>query len=165
MSFARCRRAPALLAPEPSGTIRALGLRGLHALSPIREQRRRASVTTTHLHTTSRPVGSPAQAAKVRDTEQPSRPIVGVIGLGTMGGAIARHLLSAGYAVVGHDVAAAARRAFEDAGGAPLGAPSDVAAHSDVIVLSLPSQAAFEEVVTGPGGLTSATPCRATIAL
>ena len=84
--------------------------------------------------------------------------VVGVVGLGTMGGALARHLLSAGCEVVGCDVAAAAARAFEAAGGTPAGTPAEVAARAEVVFLSLPSERDFEEVVSGAGGLTGAAP-------
>ncbi len=37
--------------------------------------------------------------------------VIGVVGLGIMGGAFARHLAKAGWQVIGYDVKAAARRA------------------------------------------------------
>jgi len=42
---------------------------------------------------------------------------VGVIGLGVMGTPIARHLLAAGFAVVGHDIVDEALVCFEAMGG------------------------------------------------
>ncbi|MGH9087398.1 MAG: NAD(P)-dependent oxidoreductase [Acidimicrobiales bacterium] len=89
------------------------------------------------------------------------RPVVGVVGLGIMGGAMARHLLAAGYEVVGHDVALATATAFTEAGGTSLADAAAVAGASDVVILSLPSVAAFEAVVGGPGGLSSAPSPRA----
>jgi L-threonate 2-dehydrogenase len=41
-----------------------------------------------------------------------TRGTVGQVGLGIMGGAFARHLLAAGYNVIGYDVAPAAFRAL-----------------------------------------------------
>ncbi|MDA8266504.1 MAG: NAD(P)-dependent oxidoreductase [Actinomycetota bacterium] len=82
--------------------------------------------------------------------------VVGVIGLGTMGGAMARHLLAAGYRVVGHDVDAGAAERCAAAGGTVVVSAAEVAASSDVVILSLPSVAAFDAVVRGPGGLTEA---------
>jgi L-threonate 2-dehydrogenase len=78
---------------------------------------------------------------------------VGVVGLGTMGGSMARHLLAAEYRVVGHDVAPAAAAAFVAAGGAPAASPAEVAARADAVILSLPSAAAFDEVTSGADGL------------
>lgn len=93
------------------------------------------------------------------------RPVVGVVGLGTMGGAMARHLLRAGYDVVGYDVEARPVTALEEGGGVPATSPGDVATRADVLVLSLPSERAFELVVDGEGGVTGATPARARVAV
>lgn len=86
------------------------------------------------------------------------RPVVGVVGLGIMGGAMARHLLAAGYEVVGRDVAEGAVNAFTEAGGKALGDAAAVAGASDVVILSLPTVAAFESVI---GELASAPSPRA----
>jgi L-threonate 2-dehydrogenase len=93
------------------------------------------------------------------------RPVVGVVGLGTMGGAMAAHLLAAGYGVVGYDVEPRQMAAFEEAGGVACVGPGDVAARSDLLLLSLPSEEALERVVDGPGGVTGAAPPRARIAI
>lgn len=81
---------------------------------------------------------------------------VGVVGLGTMGGAMARHLLAAGYRVTGRDVSTPCVDAFTAAGGAAAPSPATVAAAADLVILSLPSVAAFGDVVSGPGGLVEA---------
>ena len=78
---------------------------------------------------------------------------VGVIGLGTMGGQIARHLLTAGYPVLGRDVEPTARDAHAAAGGSLADSAADVAAKADIVLLSLPSVHAFEDVVNGEDGL------------
>ena len=84
-------------------------------------------------------------------------PVVGVIGLGIMGGAMARHLLAAGRNVVGFDVAEAPTKAFTEAGGSALLDVASVAAAADVAILSLPSVATFQDVVNQ---LASATGVR-----
>ncbi len=84
--------------------------------------------------------------------------MVGVIGLGIMGGAMARHLLAAGREVVGFDVAEGPTTTFTEAGGSALGGVAAVAAAADVVILSLPSVAAFEDVASQ---LASATDARA----
>ena len=76
-----------------------------------------------------------------------AHPVVGMVGLGTMGGAMARHLLAARYEVVGTDVAAAAAERCRKAGATVVAGAAEVAAASDVIVLSLPSVAALGAVV------------------
>jgi L-threonate 2-dehydrogenase len=78
-----------------------------------------------------------------------------VVGLGVMGSAMSGNLLAAGFTVVGYDVAAARMRAHTEAGGEVADSPSSVAARVDTIVLSLPSVAALEAVVSGDGGLFS----------
>lgn len=109
-------------------------------------------------------VGRPGEGP---GTERPApdgdRPVVGVIGLGTMGGAMARHLLGAGFSVVGHDVSPAATQACRSAGATTVANAANVAAAADVVILSLPSVAAFEAVVGGPGGLLDAAPPRARV--
>jgi len=72
---------------------------------------------------------------------------VGVIGLGIMGGAIARNLAAAGWDVVGYDVDAD-RRSEAAAAGVALGAgAADVAANVPMLLTSLPTQAALSAVV------------------
>lgn len=80
---------------------------------------------------------------------------VGVIGLGNMGGALARNLLDAGFSVVGIDTDPERAAAFQDAGGTVVGSPSEVAAEADIVILSLPNVAALEAVLHGEGGLAT----------
>lgn len=86
----------------------------------------------------------------------PSRGEVGVIGLGTMGGQIAAHLLAAGYQVVGRDVAKEPAGALAALGGACAGSAAETAARGDTVIVSLPSVRAFEDVMRGPGGIAGA---------
>jgi 3-hydroxyisobutyrate dehydrogenase-like beta-hydroxyacid dehydrogenase len=81
---------------------------------------------------------------------------VGVIGLGVMGGAIAGHLLEAGFAVAGCDVDP--RRLEEHAarGGSVAASPLETADGAEVVLTSLPSEAALDEVVAGAKGLAGA---------
>jgi 3-hydroxyisobutyrate dehydrogenase-like beta-hydroxyacid dehydrogenase len=81
---------------------------------------------------------------------------VGVVGLGTMGGSMARHLIAAGYQVIGCDTEPDRITAFADLGGVPAASPAGVAAQADIVILSLPSVRAFEDVTAGPAGLTEA---------
>jgi len=80
---------------------------------------------------------------------------VGVVGLGTMGSAIAGNLLRAGFAVVGHDVAAARVEQHVAAGGQAAASSAEVAARAPVVITSLPSAAALGEVVAGADGLAT----------
>ncbi len=58
--------------------------------------------------------GSSTSAAPAAEA---SRPTIGVIGLGIMGGLYARHMLEAGFAVWGFDVSAQRMQDFRQAGG------------------------------------------------
>jgi 3-hydroxyisobutyrate dehydrogenase-like beta-hydroxyacid dehydrogenase len=80
---------------------------------------------------------------------------VGVIGLGNMGGAIAQNLLAAGFEVFGVDIDPARMASFVDAGGKSASSPSEVAQEVAIVILSLPSVAALEEVTQGPEGLVA----------
>jgi len=90
-----------------------------------------------------------------RRTSRRSRGTIGQIGLGIMGGAFARHLLAAGYGVVGYDVAPAAIRALTRAGGRAARSCSEVAARSRILITSLPSAVAMEEAYFGRNGITA----------
>jgi 3-hydroxyisobutyrate dehydrogenase len=69
---------------------------------------------------------------------------VGVVGLGNMGGRIARRLVDGGEDVVGFDLDAA--RAA-DAGARAAASVADVASAADVVLLSLPDSPAIEAVI------------------
>jgi 3-hydroxyisobutyrate dehydrogenase-like beta-hydroxyacid dehydrogenase len=83
------------------------------------------------------------------------RSAVGVIGLGNMGGAIARNLLDAGFDVVGLDVDPARVEPFTRLGGKSATTPAQVTEQADIVILSLPNVAALEDVVHGLGGLAA----------
>lgn len=80
---------------------------------------------------------------------------IGFIGLGNMGGPMARNLLKAGHEVKGFDLSWQAVKAFRDAGGAPAAAVADVAADVDIVVTMLPAGRHVRDVYTGEGGVLS----------
>jgi len=71
---------------------------------------------------------------------------VGIVGLGIMGGAIARNLLERGWRVIGYDIDAARRTELAQAGVTIAGDVGQVARDAPIIMTSLPSPAAVEEV-------------------
>ena len=73
---------------------------------------------------------------------------VGVIGLGIMGGAFARHLIDDGWTVSGVDIDPARRKAMAKLGVTIFGDVKSLAADASVIITSLPSAAALHAVVT-----------------
>jgi len=93
--------------------------------------------------------------SEIRIQREP-RETIGLIGLGLMGSAAAKRLLSAGYPVVGFDVNADKCRALQSLGGSPAASPKDVAQAAQWIVLSLPDSAVVREVVEGADGIVRA---------
>lgn len=79
----------------------------------------------------------------------------GVIGLGIMGGAISSNLLDAGYRVVGFDITADAKNAFEERGGELVSSPGLVVAKAPVTILSLPSAEVLLAVIEGDDGIAA----------
>ena len=68
---------------------------------------------------------------------------VGIVGLGIMGGAIARNLAAAGWRVLGFDTDATRRTEAEAAGATIVGDTREIAAQAPVILTSLPSAEAL----------------------
>ena len=87
---------------------------------------------------------------------EPGAGEIGVVGLGTMGGQIAGHLIAAGYRVVGRDIEPDRGSALAALGGACSESAADVAERADTVLLSLPSVRAFEDVVRGADGVAAA---------
>ena len=75
-----------------------------------------------------------------------NRGTVGVVGLGNMGGAFARHLAAAGWRVLGFDIDAARKRAAAQAG-VEIATVETLAAAAPLIILSLPSPQALDATV------------------
>jgi putative dehydrogenase len=80
----------------------------------------------------------------------------GVIGLGIMGGAFARHLAAAGVPTAGFDLLPANLEALREHGGQACSSARAVAAEADVVITSLPSAAALEDALFGANGLATA---------
>src|ERR1700716_3537827 len=71
---------------------------------------------------------------------------VGIVGLGIMGGAIARNLVDRGWRVIGHDTDAARRAELAQVNVTIAGDAGQVARESPIIMTSLPTPAAVEDV-------------------
>ena len=71
---------------------------------------------------------------------------VGIVGLGIMGGAIARNLVDRGWRVIGFDIDAARRAELASANVTIAGDVGEVARDAPIIMTSLPSPAAAEDV-------------------
>jgi 3-hydroxyisobutyrate dehydrogenase len=84
-----------------------------------------------------------------------TRPRVCVVGLGNLGGGVARRLVDAGYAPLGYDAAPRVRQSAADAGVAVRATLPDAVGDADVVLTSLPDGAAVREVWLGPDGLVA----------
>ena len=71
---------------------------------------------------------------------------VGIVGLGIMGGAIARNLVDRGWHVIGFDIDAARRDELARAGVKIAGNAVQVARDAPIVMTSLPSPAAVDQV-------------------
>src|SRR6266853_1716931 len=87
------------------------------------------------------------RVARGKEMAKRSKGTVGVVGLGNMGGAFARHLAAAGWRVIGFDVDAARKRAAARAGVEIAPDAGTLAAAAPVIILSLPSPQALDATV------------------
>lgn len=82
---------------------------------------------------------------------------VGVIGLGIMGGAIAKNLVAAGWQVIGHDIDAARRDEAAASGIEIVAGAGALAARAAAIITSLPTPHALDATVRD---IIAATPPR-----
>ncbi len=80
---------------------------------------------------------------------------VGFIGLGRMGGGMARRLLEAGHELCVFDVVAAQTAPFEAAGARVAKSVAELAAATEIVVTMLVEDAIVAQVALGPGGLSS----------
>lgn len=80
---------------------------------------------------------------------------VGVIGLGFMGSAISASILKEGFCLTGFDIAGERMDLLVERGGIAASSAREVTEKADVILTSLPSLAAFEDVIWGEKGILS----------
>lgn len=79
--------------------------------------------------------------------------MIGFVGLGTIGGAIARNIQRAGYSMMVRDIIPAATQPLIDGGAQPAPSSAEIARHCRVVFTSLPGPREVEEVALGPNGL------------
>jgi len=78
---------------------------------------------------------------------------IGFVGLGTIGGAIARNLQKAGHSMMVYDLRPEAVQPFLTGGSQPAASAEEVARHCRVVFTSLPGPPQVEQVSLGPSGL------------
>jgi 3-hydroxyisobutyrate dehydrogenase-like beta-hydroxyacid dehydrogenase len=92
-----------------------------------------------------------------------AKPVIGFLGLGMMGGQMARRLVSSGYAVTGYDIDPARMRASSEAGVKLADSPARAAEVADVVLSSLTDPAAVRRAYLGEDGVLSAVRRGATL--
>lgn len=80
-------------------------------------------------------------------------PTLGFVGLGAMGGRMARRLIDAGHTVVGYNRTRARSQWLVDAGMRPAATPREAAAGSDCCFSMVADTAALDAVARGPEGI------------
>jgi len=85
-----------------------------------------------------------------------AKPRIAVLGLGTMGAAIARRLLESGYPLTVYNRSAAKALPLADLGAIMAPTPAAAVAEAGVAVLSLADGPAVEQVLFGDGGVVAA---------
>ncbi len=80
---------------------------------------------------------------------------VGLIGLGKMGGPMARHIAAKGYAVTGFDTSPAMVAAAAAAGTKPARSAAEVARNSDLVLIAVGFDSEVESAIFGEDGILS----------
>jgi len=88
---------------------------------------------------------------------------IGYVGLGTMGGQMARRLVTQGYRVTGYDVDATRAGRAKDGGVVLAASPAGAAEGADVVLSSLPDPAAVRRVYLGADGVLTVAKRGATL--
>ena len=78
---------------------------------------------------------------------------IGIIGLGSMGLAMAKNIIDSGFALTGFDVREESLRLLEAAGGEPAGSAAEVGADAEAVFVMVLNGRQVREVVAGENGL------------
>lgn len=89
--------------------------------------------------------------------------VTGFIGVGHMGGAIARRLLDAGHGLIVYDRDSRACQALSSLGAAVAASPRELADRAQAVFLCLPSIEAMRQVATGASGLAGGSALRVVV--
>lgn len=79
--------------------------------------------------------------------------LIGFVGLGTIGGVVARNIQKAGYPMIVHDIRAEATQPLVEGGARSVNSPAEVARRCPIIFTSLPGPPEVEEVALGSNSL------------
>jgi 3-hydroxyisobutyrate dehydrogenase-like beta-hydroxyacid dehydrogenase len=87
--------------------------------------------------------------------------VVGVVGLGAIGGPVARALAQSGRRVVGYDIRESAFETYPESESSP--SPKALAEAAGTVLIAVYDDAQLREVLIGPAGILSATPPPSTV--
>lgn len=82
---------------------------------------------------------------------------IGFVGLGNMGGPMARNLVKAGHEVACFDIASAAIAPVAAAGATPAGSAAEAARGADIVITMLPAGTHVRDAWLGAGGMAAAS--------
>jgi 3-hydroxyisobutyrate dehydrogenase-like beta-hydroxyacid dehydrogenase len=82
---------------------------------------------------------------------------IGFVGVGRMGGFMARRLLDAGYGLSIYDPSEAAMKPLIEAGAKAADSPAAVASEAEIVLASLPTPPIVQNVALGPKGIIEGT--------
>jgi 3-hydroxyisobutyrate dehydrogenase-like beta-hydroxyacid dehydrogenase len=85
---------------------------------------------------------------------------VGFVGVGRMGGRMARRLLKAGVPITIYDTSGAAMKELQALGAAAVGSPAEVGSACEIVFVCLPTPPIVESVVLGPNGVSEGSRVR-----
>ncbi|MGH7399164.1 MAG: NAD(P)-binding domain-containing protein, partial [Candidatus Rokuibacteriota bacterium] len=85
-----------------------------------------------------------------------ANPRIGFLGMGAMGGPMARRLVQRGFRVAGYDVSEARAAAAAKEGVTIAKSPAAAAGAADVIMSSLPNPTTVRDAYLGPDGAVAA---------
>ncbi len=81
--------------------------------------------------------------------------VIGMVGLGLLGHALASRLLAAGHAVLGYDVLPERTEALARLGGKAAASTEEMAERADAVCVALPTLASVEEAILGAAGVAA----------
>jgi 3-hydroxyisobutyrate dehydrogenase-like beta-hydroxyacid dehydrogenase len=91
--------------------------------------------------------------------------VLGFVGLGRMGGPMSLRLIDAGYSLCVYDTDAAAMKPLVARGAKAATSPADVAAHAEIVLVSLPTPPIVQAVALGEQGIAHGSAVRTMIDL
>ena len=86
-----------------------------------------------------------------------AKQMIGFVGVGRMGGPMARRLLQTGFDLTIYDKSEAAISALEGLGATRAGSPAEVASAAEIVLASLPTPPIVQAATLGPNGIGEGT--------